>query len=258
VVAVAAPAERDRSRVSHSNPIYQEDLAYIHDVGFGDLARGAAPAIVARLQALGLRAGTVVELGCGSGILLAALSTAGYDMVGIDSSQEMLRLARTRAPRAELRCQSLYGADIPACQAVVAVGEPLNYEIPGQSNLERLPGLIRGVFQALQAGGLFLFDLILQLEETVGQYQTWRAGEDWAVLVDVARIDADLIARRIITFRKIGSGYRRNEETHHVRLFKPDDVERLLIDSGFSVKISDSYRDIKLPPGRRVFEAWKG
>jgi len=33
-----------------SNRIYQEDLAYVHDAGFGDLARGAAPAILAALR----------------------------------------------------------------------------------------------------------------------------------------------------------------------------------------------------------------
>jgi SAM-dependent methyltransferase len=239
------------------NRIYLEDLAYVHDAGFGELARGAAPAILAALRSAGATSGTVVELGCGSGIVLAALASAGYDTVGIDSSPEMLRLAQIKAPRAELRCRSLYDGAIPDCQAVVSTGEPLNYETAGRSNRERLPALVGRIFDALTEGGLFLFDLILQLPETATQYRTWRAGEDWAVLVDASTVEPDLIARRIITFRNVGSGYRRSEETHHVRLFRREEVERLLTDSGFSVRVRDGYGEMKLPAGRLFFEARK-
>jgi len=47
---------------------YGEDLAYIHDVGFGDFAWRAAPGVLARLQRHGVDHGTVVDLGCGTGI----------------------------------------------------------------------------------------------------------------------------------------------------------------------------------------------
>lgn len=238
--------------------IYQEDLAYIHNLGFGELARGAAPVIIQTLRSSGLTQGTVVELGCGSGILLAALSRAGYQVVGIDSSEPMLELARAKAPLADLRCQSLYDAAIPACSAVVSTGEPLNYETAERSNRQRLPGLANRIFSALPRGGVFLFDLILQLPETVTQYRTWRTGEDWAVLTEGTPVESDLLARRIITFRKVAGGYRRKEETHFVRLFGREDIKRMLIDAGFSVQIGNGYGETPLPPGRLLFEARKG
>jgi len=241
-----------------TSKIYHEDLAFIHAAGFGELTRAAEPVIIEKLRQHGIDQGTVVELGCGSGVLLAALSAAGYHTVGIDSSQAMLQLARVKAPSADLRCQSLYDAPIPSCEAVVAVGEPLNYQTARQSNAELMPMLAGRISQALTSGGFFLFDLLLQLPETVTEYRTWREGENWAVLVDGNLVEQDVIARRIITFRNVAGSYRRNEETHHVRLLRTEDVQKSLADAGFSVEIHDSYGEFKLPPGRRMFEARRG
>ena len=47
---------------------YREDLAYIHDVGFGDFALEAAPSILEILNRNKIWQGLVVDLGCGSGL----------------------------------------------------------------------------------------------------------------------------------------------------------------------------------------------
>jgi 2-polyprenyl-3-methyl-5-hydroxy-6-metoxy-1,4-benzoquinol methylase len=80
---------------------YREDLAYIHDVGHGAIARDAAERLIAELAVARHPSGTVVDLGCGSGILAGALVEAGYQVVGIDMSDAMVALARARAPNAE-------------------------------------------------------------------------------------------------------------------------------------------------------------
>jgi len=75
---------------------YGADLAYIHDAGFGDFARKSAPGLLAILRQAGIRGGLVVDLGCGSGIWAAELTRRGYDVLGIDISRAMIRLARAR------------------------------------------------------------------------------------------------------------------------------------------------------------------
>jgi len=144
---------------------------------------------------------------------------------------------------------------IGAPKWLAATGEALNYETPGQSNLDRLSSLVTRVFGALQNGGIFLFDAILRPPDTATQYKTWRTGADWAVLIEARQSDPDLIEKQIITFRRAGNNYRRNEETHFVRLFRREAVEQLLIDSGFSVEIRAGYGTDRLLPGRRLFEA---
>jgi len=62
---------------------YQEDLAYIHDVGFGAFSSESAPGLLEILHQKGINKGLVVDLGCGSGIWAKALTQAGYDVLGV-------------------------------------------------------------------------------------------------------------------------------------------------------------------------------
>ncbi len=55
---------------------YREDLAYIHDVGHGDIALGAAPGILEIFARNCIRGGLVVDLGCGSGLWAKELPAA--------------------------------------------------------------------------------------------------------------------------------------------------------------------------------------
>ncbi len=75
------------------------DLAEVHHRDFGFLARHAAPVPVEALQAAGLSRGLVVDLGCGSGILAHHLTDAGYDVLGVDISAEMVRRLQRAPPR---------------------------------------------------------------------------------------------------------------------------------------------------------------
>lgn len=106
---------------------YGPDLAFVHDAGYSDFARGAAPGLLALLRRAGISRGFVVELGCGSGAATRALVAAGHRVLGLDASPHMVRLARRHVPAARFAVGRLPAASMPACDAVVAVGEVLNY-----------------------------------------------------------------------------------------------------------------------------------
>jgi SAM-dependent methyltransferase len=137
---------------------YDEDLAYIHDSGFTDLARSAATTLLGALRKQKIRNGLVVDLGCGSGVLAERLTGAGYEVLGIDVSPAMLKIARRRAPRARFLRRSLFDLEIPGCVAVTAIGESLNYifDNRGPSGLN---SLFTRIHHALMPGGLLIFDL---------------------------------------------------------------------------------------------------
>src|SRR5262245_38329190 len=111
---------------------YGRDLAHIHEVGFGGFASGAAPALLALLRRSGVGSGLVVDLGCGPGHWAGALVAAGYDVLGIDISPSMVRLARRRVPTATFRTGSLFRTALPRCDAVTALGECFNYLFEGR------------------------------------------------------------------------------------------------------------------------------
>src|SRR5262245_4405666 len=106
---------------------YADDLAHIHDAGYGHFARAAAPVLIDALRSAGHRGRLVADLGCGSGILSAEVVAAGYDALGIDLSEALLALARRRVPSATFRAGSLLSVELPPCVGVAAVGEGVNY-----------------------------------------------------------------------------------------------------------------------------------
>ena len=46
-----------------------------------------------RLKEYGIRDGLVLELGCGTGSMTELLAEKGYDMIGVDNSEDMLEIA---------------------------------------------------------------------------------------------------------------------------------------------------------------------
>jgi SAM-dependent methyltransferase len=77
--------------------------------GVHDFARRAI------IDALGLGPGDrLLEIGCGGGLLWRAAAARGASVTGLDHSEEMVRLARERAPEAEMilgRAEELPFAD---------------------------------------------------------------------------------------------------------------------------------------------------
>ena len=106
--------------------LYQSDLAYVHATAFETLARGAAAEIVGRLQSSSVTIHKIMDVGCGAGPLTRALVDAGFDVTGVDTSAELLRIARANVPTAHFLHTSAYDTPIQDYDAVVAVGEPLN------------------------------------------------------------------------------------------------------------------------------------
>jgi 2-polyprenyl-3-methyl-5-hydroxy-6-metoxy-1,4-benzoquinol methylase len=102
--------------------IYQCDLAYVQAAAFGAFARGATSEIVRQLRCSSTQIRRVMDVGCGAGPLAEALIQAGFDVTGVDTSVELLELARANAPTAHLVHASAYHIQIGAQDAVVALG----------------------------------------------------------------------------------------------------------------------------------------
>lgn len=116
--------------------------------------------------------GLICELGCGTGNVTERLANAGYDMIGIDNSYDMLAIARekqfdTDAPvstilylQQDMREFELYGT----VAAVVSICDSMNYIV----NPEDLVTVFKLVNNYLDPQGLFLFDFNTQYKyETV-------------------------------------------------------------------------------------------
>lgn len=126
----------------------------------------------------------VCELGCGTGNITLPLARRGYEMIGIDLSENMLMIAREKAYEEQLnvlylqqdmREFELYGT----VDAIIAVCDSFNY-----INLEGLKSVFKWVANYLESGGLFIFDLNTRYKfENVYANQTFtEIGEDYAII----------------------------------------------------------------------------
>jgi SAM-dependent methyltransferase len=230
---------------------YPADLARIHDEGFGDFARAAAREALARLPGSGL----VVELGCGSGISSAILSDAGYEVLGIDLSDSMVEIARSRAPRATFVQGSVWDAQIPPCVGVTAIGEVLNYAADQAAGAERLPELFARVYDSLAPAGVFMFDFATPGRATAraggpGVHE----GEGWRIESEAVEDPATQTLERRMT---IEVGGERRSETHVLRLYDTAWVRKCLDGAGFTSEALDRYSDFGFWPGYAAFAAVK-
>ena len=236
---------------------YRVDLAHIHDDGFGDYARNAAPGILQLLKDAGIESGHVVDLGCGSGILARRLLDAGYFVTGIELSEAMIDLAVRRAPGAKYVRASFLDAEIPSCDAVTSTGECLCYLIDHRNDLDALERLFRRIYAALRPGGLFIFDACVEgrsREQTSAAF----AGDDWSLVTEYSIDTAAKVLTRTMTIeRRIDGETRRDREVHKVRLYDEGEVRQRLAGCGFDVRTERTYGDFQLYEGIVVFIAAK-
>jgi len=226
-------------------------------VGFGDLANGSAAGLLTILRHAGINHGLVVDLGCGSGIWAEHLVRAGYSVVGLDISPAMIQLARNRVPNGEFQVGSFLRFDLPCCGAITALGEVLCYQFDVDSDLTSLHRLFERAYAALKSKGLLIFD-VAEVGLDQSRSPSFREGDGWECRT---RFEYDnereRLIRHIATVRKVGTLYRRHEESHTVQLYRQADIEDVLHAIGFRVEIVRQYGDYELLHGRVGFVAHK-
>jgi len=221
---------------------YGRDLAYVHDQAFGHLARAGAETLLRLLSRQGFDSGLTVELGCGSGITAQLLTEHGYDVLGVEVSPDLVEIARGRAPDAKFLNASLLDAELPGCVAVAAIGECFNYAFDERAGDEALGVIFARVYDALEPGGLFLFDIAEPGRERGGPRRDWSEGPDWTLCLEASEDhESRSLERRITVFREVDGGFRRSDELHHLRLYEVQAVLDALEVVGFEARRLGAY-----------------
>ena len=146
-----------------------EKFAQVYDLFMDNIDyEGWAEYVTDRLREYEITDGLVLELGCGTGTMTGLLAGKGYDMIGVDNSEEMLAEAMEKRVESgqdilyllqDMQEFELYGT----VRAVVSVCDSLNY-ITDRDELRHVFELVNNY---LDPQGIFLFDM-----NTVYKYQT--------------------------------------------------------------------------------------
>lgn len=227
---------------------YSRDLAEVHHSDYTVLAESAALTALEYLRGKDISKGRIVDLGCGSGITAKILSDAGYDVIGVDYSEDILEIARKHTPGAIFISQSIYDYVIPECSALLSVGEVFNYAFDNRVHESSLQNIFCRIYHALIPGGLFLFDILTpgSLGADNPRKRIFET-EDYTMFLKVEEnTDEKTLTRDICLFTRQNDLYRKTRETHKQMLYKVAEIERYLDSAGFQYKMCKEYKEYSL------------
>ncbi|MBQ9767855.1 MAG: class I SAM-dependent methyltransferase [Lachnospiraceae bacterium] len=240
-------------------------FAYVYDELMDNVPYDEwAQYLVGLLKEYGVESGIVCELGCGTGQMTRRLAAAGYDMIGIDLSEDMLDVAREQEYGAayegleedalddeaefaeskepsilylqqDMRSFELYGT----VSAIVSICDSMNYI----TTEEDLLTVFKLVNNYLDPNGLFIFDLNTEYKyrELLGDTTIAENREDvsfiWENLYDEEKrlneYCLTLFAKAETEEEDEGAPlFEKYEEVHLQRAYSLEEVKRLLSEAG--------------------------
>ena len=188
----------------------------------------------------GICDGLVLDLGCGSGTITELLAAKGYDMIGIDISEDMLAIAGRKREESghdilylnqDMRSFELYGT----VRAIVSLCDSMNYILKEEELLEVF-GLVNNY---LDYGGLFIFDM-----NTPYKYEKLLADNTFAENREDASFiwenyydpDTKINEYDLTLYIEEEDGlFARFEEVHEQRSYETERVKELLIKAGLEI-----------------------
>ena len=200
--------------------------------------------IVKELKQESIDDGLILDLGCGTGTMTEMLAAAGYDMIGVDGSEEMLMEAREKMSDADILylCQDMRDFELyGTVRAVVSICDTMNYLLTKSDFVQT----VRLVNNYLDPGGLFIFDLntLYKFRELMGNTTIAESGEDASFIWDnffdeeTGRNEYDLT----LFIRQENGLYERQVEIHEEQGYTLEEVKGFLDAGGMEfVRVFDA------------------
>lgn len=194
-----------------------------------------------------IRDGLVLELGCGTGTVTEMLADAGYDMIGIDNSEEMLAEAMEKRAESghdilyllqDMQDFELYGT----VRAVISVCDSMNY-LTDEEDLEYLFALVNNY---LDPGGLFIFDMntIHKYRDVIGDTTIAEDREDGSFIWENSydRENALNVYELALFLPREDGLYEKCEEEHVQKAYSIEAIKAMIVKAGMElVAVCDAY-----------------
>ena len=187
------------------------------------------------------RVKTIVDMACGTGMHAILFARWGYRVVGVDLSEEMLRVAADNVKKAGVHVDfrkagfgELQKSGFGQFDAIVCLGNSLPHILTEKDMAQALVDLRA----TLGSGGVFItqnrnYDLVWSKRDRFMRLDSAVSDDKELVFFRFLDFHADRITFNIVTLEKRGGEWSyKVTSTQHRPLFR-DDVERMLLDAGF-------------------------
>lgn len=188
----------------------------------------------------GIHEGILLDLGCGTGSGTELLAKAGFDMIGVDNSEEMLEIAMEKRAESgldilyllqDMREFELYGT----VKGVVSICDSMNYLLDDE-DLEDVFALVHNY---LDNEGIFIFDMNTRYKyEKILADNTFAEDREESSFIWENFYDAEEEINQYdlsLFVREEDGRYRKYEETHLQRAYEQKRVEELIKESGLEL-----------------------
>lgn len=187
----------------------------------------------------------ILELACGTGNITLPLAAKGYDIAGIDISEEMLDVAFNKSQEKNIPLvllqQDIVELDfeIYDLDCVLCACDGFNYI----SSIEDLEKVFKKIYAQLKEGGIFLFDIssFNKISHILGNNFMGESREElsymWTNYYDeescLLEMDLDFFVKIEVEDDEEDNLYEKYSEKHIQRAYKIDEILKLLSKAGF-------------------------
>lgn len=183
----------------------------------------------------------LLDLACGTGELSVRLSHAGFEVSGVDLSEDMLAVAQAKAGEEGLHIpffhQDMTQLDSLGEFDVIGIFcDSLNY-LPTSEDVAKA---FTGVYEHLKTGGLFLFDVhsIHKVDHVFAQSPFTFIDEEISYIWNCYRGEHNHSVEHELTFFVLDEEtgqYDRIDESHFQRTFEVSEYKKMLLEAGFEI-----------------------
>lgn len=184
----------------------------------------------------------VLDIACGTGEFTVRLAQQGFDVTGVDLSEEMLSIARDKAEEAKVSVpfyhQNMVELDTgEQFDSIVIFCDSLNY-LPEEEDVQKT---FANIYEQLKQGGLFMFDVhsVYKMEHIFANQTFAHTDEDVSYIWNSFVGDVPYSAEHELTFfvrDEESDLYERFEEDHYQRTYPIDTYKIWLEKAGFTIK----------------------
>ena len=200
----------------------------------------------------------VLDLGCGSGTLLAKLLEQGHLVTGVDLSVEMLAIAKNKLESVGSN-YTLYEEDMAdfyenneQYDIIISTCDSINY----LNSQQKVAQLFSHISTMLKPEGFFLFDVHSDkiFEEHFPSWSYADSDENVSVLWNTFTTDGKMFEHDLTFFIKQYSGtYQRFDERHQQYFYKNTELTGLLQQYFSNIQCISDFTDVYNKDGDRDF-----
>lgn len=195
------------------------------------------------LGRLNYRAKTILDLACGEGTFALEAEELGFEVTGVDKSEEMVSIARRKANKDNANANFQQGdmrelnLEERTFDLVTSWFDSMNYLLTEFDFKKAL----KTAYDHLENGGFFIFDV----NTIYGLREEWQKEEcyvqrDDSEVFEIHRTDYNpsrqIAELKITFFRSESEKWERHEEVHKEKAYELRRIEELASAAGFEVR----------------------